>query len=83
MQRRSTKANGVRFISREEIPCNLKRRIANWAKDGRVLHGPVKITKFREYEDCYSLNLILCNCVEDEMGAHNFGFSVKFKKYKK
>lgn len=80
--RMRSRANGVHFISNEEIPYNLRRRVANWAQDGRSLHGPIEVEAVRETEDHYHLDLILYDCVEDEMGAHNFTFKdIRFKKY--
>lgn len=72
----------LNIISKTELPKNLKRRIRRFARDGRIVYGPVEVKKFREYKEYYSLDLVLHRCAEDEMGFHNFLYKdVQFKKY--
>lgn len=70
----------------ENLDKNLRRRrIIRWATNGKgTIYGGIRVNKVKEFEDHYSVDMVLQGCVEDEMGAHNFGYNnISFKKFKK
>lgn len=69
------------IVSKLEIPGKLRKRIRNFARDGKRTHGPIEVKRIREYPTHYSVSLVLHRCVRDDSGAHNFEYRhLRFEK---
>jgi len=64
----------VHIISKKKLPENIKEKIRNFANNIGILYGPIKITKVKEFEHHYLMNIVLYSCVADEQGGQNYGY---------
>ena len=72
------------FVSKKELPDNLKRRLREFSKFGMITLGPIEVKKFEVHPRYYKASFILHRCIEDEQGAHSFSYNnFTFNRYRR